>query len=113
MQKRKLIFLLFLAINLLFVLLAVGYLWHYIPESAYTGAAPPAAYNTLEGWYDFNELTGVALLFVGASNLFFMAFAGRKIANAKKLLFALLFATIVNVVVAGVAVELFLKYFKS
>ncbi len=94
------------------VLLGLAYIWHYVPARPYFGVLPPAGMATEEGWYAYNEITGWALVFCGATTLFFVLFAGLKIKTMGKLIGLTLVALALSLVFSSVAAEIITNIIK-
>ena len=61
-----------LLLSVLLILTGLAYLWHYIPESSFTGVQPPEDFQVEAAWQEYNELTGWSLVFTGVTTLTFV-----------------------------------------
>lgn len=100
----------FLLMCLSMLAVGIGYIWHVIPASNFTGITPPSQFDTLEGWYAYNEITGWCLSFVAVVNITFLAIAGNKVKPASKFIIAILISLLISIISAAVAAEFLINF---
>ncbi len=90
----------------LLIVTGLGYLWHYIPETSFTGVQPPEDFRVEGAWQKYNELTGWALLFSGFTTLVFVWIMRRFRKSIFKYIALVISSLLLSLILASLVVSL-------